>query len=430
MAPPDDKHEAADEASISHNTRPDQIDPPDLLAGGRAVSLAGVLERIEAEFDAEVGERLELLFEASEADRWDMIREVTDYVLVVEGITLSRGDRLALLDALYDDIFHFGPIGRYLADPVVSEIVISGPERVHVRHGTGDLRAVEERFSSAAHLERVVGRVMATGGARMSEHEPFVEVGVRLAGRPARLTATGPPFSTTMHATMRLHPPQPPTLEGLAESALLDEAAASLLRGIVAAGHGLMIAGDVGTGKTTLLQALLPCLPAGSLVVERAAELRVPSGLRQIAAVPPWPGRTPVTFEAQTWAALDDPPEWLVLDEVRFDDSAALWAALATAPPPRCMWAFRAATDPLRLRTAFEMAVRRTHQTLEQAAIHHALLERLPFVALMARRAEGLRLIGISEWQPEGANRDAITLRALWPTVEASPLHPLPPLSA
>jgi type IV secretory pathway ATPase VirB11/archaellum biosynthesis ATPase len=392
---------------------------PQLLASGRAVSLAGILERIEAEFNAETGSRIDLFFQADEPTRRTMIREVADYVLAVESIKLTRADRLAVLEMLYRELFSFGPLEPYLSDPVISEIKITGHDRVYVRRGADDMISVNAVFSDALHLERSVQRALAWAGTRLTENDPFLEVGVLLAGRPARLTVTGAPISPVLHADIRLHSPRPATLESLAD--VLDDSAAGLLRAIIAAGHGLMIVGDVGTAKTSLLQALLPLLPAGSISVERARELRAPEGLRQRVAIPPAPDRAPVEFADQIVAALDEHPAWLVLDEVRFDESAALWSALTAANGPRCLWAFRGAIEPLRLRTAFGMAIRRAQASIGQAVIHSALLDRLPFVALLARHNRQLKLVSIGEWQR--GPPDNIVLRRLWPVQESRPFH-------
>ena len=193
---------------------------------------------------------------------------------------------------------------------------------------------------------------------------------------------------------------------------MLPDQAAAHLGTILDAGRGLMIAGEAGTGKTTLMQALLPLAPGQGVSVERAAELQPPSGWRQLAPIPAREGVEAVDFAGQILAAMEEKPAWLALDEVRFDELAAMWAALAAAPGPRCMWALRASTDPLRLRTAFSMAIRRADQSIDQSVIHRALLARLPFVALMAHRQGRAQVTQLGEWI--ATDEDGVTLRALW----------------
>ncbi len=395
---------------------------PHFVAGGR-VSLAALRERIEEQFAAETESRQDILLDATdEPARRDLIRETMDYVLAVEGILLSRPERLLLLDVLYSDLFRFGPLDTYLTDPTITELMIDGPDRVFVRYGTGEPSAVPDHFEDVPHLERIVRRALSTAGATLTESEPLVEAGMVMLGRPVRLIVAMPPVSPVMHVEIRLHPPQAVTLAQQVTSGLMDESAARLLQAILAAGHGLMIVGDAGSGKTMLLESLLPCLPEGRngiIGVERSVELRLPAGMRRMVALPP------ATFADQISAALEAHPAWLVLDEVRFDEAAAMWQALTINPAPHDIWVFRGATDSLRLRTAFSMAVRRAQQGIEQALIYRALLDRLPFVALLARRDRQVKLIGIGEWQPETENVDVdtVTLRMLWPAAEAQPMH-------
>jgi pilus assembly protein CpaF len=410
-------------ASSDDGDMPRSRRAPQFLPGSRQISLAALRERIEEEFIAETAARPDILLDAStEPTRRDLIREVADYVLAVEGLNISRADRLALLDMLYADLFSLGPLDSFLNDKTITELTIDGPDRVHLRRGAGDMTPADVHFDDGAHLERTVRRVLLTAGAELTERDPFVEVGTVLRGRPARLTVAAPPASPLLHVEVRLHPHERATMASCITSGLLDEEAAALLQRLLAAGHGLMIAGDVGTGKTTLLEALLPSLPLGSICVERSAELRVPEGIERLVALPPASDHAPVDFADQISAALDRRPAWLVIDEIRFDEARATWQALTTERGPRCLWVFRGAIDPVRLRAAFSMSVRRAQPGIEQEFIHAALLARLPFVALLARRSQRLSLLSLNKWQHDAQQPDTLTLHALWPGV-ADPLQ-------
>lgn len=408
--------------SESDDSQPSVKRSPQFLSGSRQTSLAAIREKIEDQLIAETSPAL-LRAAADESARRDLIRGAADYVLTVEGITLSRADRLAIQDVIYSDLFCLGPLDGYLQDETVSEITIDSADRVHVRRGVGDRIAVDAFFDDAVHLERVIQWTLATAGAQLSDSDPFVEVGTVLAGRPARVTVAAPPVSPMLHVEIRLHPTPVATLDSLVAAGMLDQSAQALLTAILQAGHGLMIVGDAGSGKTTLLEALLPLLSAGSISVERAAELRLPPGIERLAAIPPAPDQLPVSFADQIMAALAHNPAWLVLDEVRFDESDAMWQALASAPGTRCLWAFRGTTNPLRLRTAFSMAVRRAQQTIDQAVINSALLDRLPFVALLARQNQQIKVISLNEWQRDDQQPDTLALRPIWPTGGYTPVH-------
>jgi type IV secretory pathway ATPase VirB11/archaellum biosynthesis ATPase len=381
---------------------------PAFLPGGQRVTQGGLREKIEAQFAAENEERFDLYAAAESAQR-DALREVIEYVLATDSITVGRTERGRLLDELHRDLFQYGPLTDLIVDESVSEIAIRSATEVFVRRGADDPQsAPAASFRDTLHLERLIARLLRPTGYDF-RRESLIEAGGRLGSRPARLNILGLPLSPVLQVTMRLHPSAPLSLTDLVVAGMLDPAAAGQLRAILAGGFGLMIAGEVGAGKTTLLNALLAELPSASVsVVERAAELRPPPTARLFTAAPEAP------FPAQLLTALDASDSWLVVDEVRFDESAEMWAAITADRQPRLLWAFRGSTDATRLRTAFSMAVRRARQGIGQEFIVSGLLDRLPFVAFLARRDKALRLLRIGEWVGVPDDPQAVQLNTVW----------------
>ena len=400
-----------------HRDQPPPADVSPILPGrpGRpSFSLEALRERVEQQFHEETAHRTDILLDLdTEEKRLGLLREVTDYVCAVEAVTLSERDLTALLDRAYRNLFTFGPLDEYLRDDRVTEITVNGPYAVSVRHGMGRLEPVSAAFDDRADLEGMLERVLATGGATLASTEPVSEVGVVMLGRAGRITLAAPPVSPDYSLEIRLHPRQPIMLDDLQlRFHSLPPEAAALLKAILAGGHGLLIVGDVALGKTTLASALVHALAADIetglqiLAVERAAELHLPPGVRRHAVIPPTPGNPGSDFGSQIQAALDEQPDWLVVDEIRGDESAAVWDALTREDAPRYLWVFRGDPQPDRLRSALSMVIRLTHPGLAQEAIHHALLQHLPFVAAL-RRAGGVpRLDRIAEWVP-GSSGDA-----------------------
>ncbi len=373
---------------------------PDLLSA-RGVSLAGLLERVTEQFAAETEARPDILLEADAAERRRILVEIVEYVLTVEGIRLSREDRLRVIEAAYNDLFLLGVLHPLLTDPSVNEVEIAAYDRIYARRG-GEKALTRLHFEDSSQFERVLRRALLASDVALYGGEALIEVGVRLAERPARLTITTPPISQTLQASIRLHAAQPLSLDDLIGTALLSAEQAAHLKRLISERRGIMLAGDVDSGKTTLLQALLPLIAEQGgthAAAQRAAELSLPTGILNAEGG---------TFAAQLSAARQQVGEsggWLVADEIRFDESEAMWDALASGlgdRAPRLLWAFRAATDPLRLRTAFGMAVRRAVPSIDQAVIHSGLLDRLPSVVLMARRSGRPQVVRLAVWQMDG----------------------------
>lgn len=384
------------------------------LPGYANFSLAALQERIEAQFQEEIAGRDDILLaDQDEAARRELVREAGEYVLAVEGVPLLPEQRTALFDAAYRNLFTFGPLDDLLRDEMITEMTIDGYASIHVRRQMGEPEAVQSYFADEQHLTRIVERILTSGGAQLLESEPFVEVGLTMLGRPARLTLIGQPLSPVLHLDIRLHPAAPTTLDGLRQAGALSAVDETLLTALASSGHGLLIVGDVAAGKTTMLEALLPVLPdpEGACLVERSREVRAPAAMVVRPAVPATELAPGQTFAEQIAAALEDGAAMLIADELRGDEATAIWAALAQDSGPRCIAVLRASTDPARLRSAFDILIRKGQPALPYEAINRALLERLPFVVMTRIGPEGLRLIGIGEWAGEAA--ETIRLRQL-----------------
>ncbi len=359
----------------------------ELLSGLRQMSIAALRERIETQFNAELPP--DVARQLSPEDRRERLREITDYILETEVIRLPRQDKLALIDVLYADLFQFGVLDPLLTTPDVTEIVIDGAAKIHMRRGQGEAQLSGFSFDSEDDYRRVLARAL-NGVALPDESRPFVETGTMLLGRRARLTLAAPPVSPYLHTEIRLHPLNVPTLDALIAEGFIDAAGAEKIRDAIQSGRGIMIAGDVATGKTTLLQALLPELPAQAAIVERAAEIALPDGMQ---------GFSGEDFTQQIANATAKAPGWLAIDEIRFDESQALLDVFQNAPELRLLWVFRGATRADRLLASFGMSIRRAAPAIESSEIVRWLVERLPLVVLCGRRKnQQIGVIGLNEW--------------------------------
>lgn len=371
---------------------------------------AGLQEKLETQFFAETEGRIDMLNGMSEAERRELLREILNYLISTDSMLLSQMERRRLIDRAYRNLFEFGPLRPLFDDPALTEIDIRNALEVFARSGFGELILTNVNFDDSSHLERVFRGILNQLGYDLSR-DPFIETGLIVASRRIRLSLLALSPALPPQITIRVHPAEQLTLHQLVVEGMLDEQAATILRDHLAAGRGLMIAGDAGAGKTTLLGALLRELPSISIIaVERAAELALPERAQSL------PAQREKTFAQQITAAVERKPAWLILDEVRFDESAEMWAAITAESKSALLWAFRGSSDPVRLRSAFGMAVRRAHAAIGQEFIHSGLVDRLPMVALLAREGrEGRpRLTQIGKWEAVDGELATLRLHPLW----------------
>ncbi|WKN48839.1 TadA family conjugal transfer-associated ATPase [Nocardioides sp. Arc9.136] len=180
---------------------------------------------------------------------------------------------LAVHDALRRDVLGAGPLEPLLRLPGVTDVLVNGPDAVYVDRGDG-LERTDVRFPDDAAVRRLAQRLAGLGGRRLDDAVPHVDL--RL-GDGTRLHAVLAPVArpgTTV--SLRVPHARTFTLDELVAAGTLTSESARLVRAVVDARLAFLVTGGTGTGKTTLLAALLALVdPTERLVVvEDSSELR------------------------------------------------------------------------------------------------------------------------------------------------------------
>lgn len=363
--------------------------------GQRYVSWMALVERVEREFMEE--HSADRLAEAeTSSQRLKLLLPVVNYVLAVESVQLDAQDKAKLIEHIYSNLFGYGPLDRLFLDSSITTIVLEGADKVAVRHGHGELEALGPLFDSEDQFRRILRRLLVDAGADLYDNLPFIETGLRVEDRPVSLSVITPLMSFSYSADIRLHPKTPVTMASLVDSDFLSETAARLLSALARSDHGVVVVGEVESGKTTLLGAMANLLPEPSQIVsvERAGELQLPEQARQLTVA--WPQGP--SFGDLVAEALAQTPGCMVLDELRSDEPESIAPLLSVEDAPRQLWSFRGPFDAKRLRSALSMLARRADQGQGERLVH-ALYARLPFIVTVWRVHEQLHLYSVAEWQ-------------------------------
>jgi pilus assembly protein CpaF len=167
-----------------------------------------------------------------------------------------------------------GPIGPFLADESVSEIMVNGPKVVCVeRHGRIQMTSV--KFDDDAHLRRVIDLIVGTVGRRIDEASPLCDARL-LDG--SRVNAVIPPLALDGSVlTIRKFKKDPLKVEDMVRFGTLTREAVGFLKACVLARCNIIVSGGTGTGKTTMLNVLSSFIPEDERIVtiEDAAELQL-----------------------------------------------------------------------------------------------------------------------------------------------------------
>jgi Flp pilus assembly CpaF family ATPase len=380
--------------------------------GSRWLSQAAVVEHIEAAFVDEYENSPALREADSPTKKLKLLLDTANHIFAVESLDLSADDKAELISKAYSNLFGYGPLDRLLLDERVTTISLDGPDKASVRYGHGELESLGPIFQDERHFRRIIGRLLMDAGAELRDDQPYIETGLLVDERPVCVNLIAPPVAFQLGIDIRVHPKTLPTADQLISNGFMTEQAVTLLKALVESQHGFIVVGEPESGKTTLLSVLLRWLPQPdkAISVERAGELRLPTGAQRLMTRWPVADSPGITFGEQIGYALEEQPACIILDEVRSDEPLTIAPLLAMDNAPRQIWSFRGAVFAKRLQSALGMLARRADFGQGEEMVR-ALHERLPFVITILRSNGQLRLWSIGEWQfKDGSGYPTYTL--------------------
>lgn len=188
-------------------------------------------------------------------------------------LLLDSASRSELSGQLAAELTGAGPLEELLAAPGVTDVLVNAPDQVWLDRGAG-LERAPVRFDSDAAVRRLATRLAAQAGRRLDDAAPFVDA---VLPDGTRLHAILPPLVAHPTVSLRVLARRSLPLPELVALGAMPADLADLLTALVQARLTLLISGGTGTGKTTLLAALLATAsPAERIVtIEDTAELRV-----------------------------------------------------------------------------------------------------------------------------------------------------------
>ncbi|HET7691164.1 MAG TPA: TadA family conjugal transfer-associated ATPase [Nocardioidaceae bacterium] len=307
-----------------------------------------------------------------------------------EGRPVGDATVLAVHELLLRDVVGAGPLEALLRDDGVTDVLVNGPAAVYVDRGRG-LEPVHSPFPDDGAVRRLAQRLATAAGRRLDEAAPFVDArlpdGTRLHAVLAPIARPGTVLS------LRIPRRRVFTLAELVASGAVTAEGARLLDGVVEQRLAFLVTGGTGTGKTTLLDALLSLVPPGEriVIVEDASELRPdhPHVVGLEARRANVEGVGEVALQALVRQALRMRPDRLVVGEVRGAEVVDLLAALNTGHEGGCgtVHANSAADLPSRIE-ALALA-----GGLPQHAAHSQLASAIDVVLHLRRARDGRRAL-------------------------------------
>lgn len=269
------------------------------------------------------------------------------------GLTLTPAEEAEVTEAVMASLFSALPgLDEHLARPDVTDIFANGCDDVRLRLTSGEEVRVGPIASSDDELVGLVQGLARRGGQLGTHHDsdaarlsgshqergfsptnPILDVylsdGSRLA---AAAWVTHRPY-----VSIRRHPLVDADQKDLVERwGMYDEGVASLLAAAVRARMSILVTGGQGSGKTTLMRALLhECHPDERIMVlEAQPELQLDANPARHNQVLGWvervrnmEGEGEVTLADLAWAIKRHNPDRIVVGEVRGPEVMAMLEA-------------------------------------------------------------------------------------------------------
>lgn len=183
----------------------------------------------------------------------------------VEYVPVNRQTALRYLAA---ELYGLGALDLLLDEGqragTITDIYVNSPCDIWVGIN-GTVRPVALSLGNERRVRDLAERLIRRHGGQLDAAHPASDISDE-HGR--RIHAIIPPLSERTRLSVRLPARERPTLAQLQAAGLCDEATAAYLRRMIAERRGFLISGGTGTGKTTLLNALLGlCTPQERLIL-------------------------------------------------------------------------------------------------------------------------------------------------------------------
>jgi flp pilus assembly protein, ATPase cpaF len=183
----------------------------------------------------------------------------------VEYVPVNRQTALRYLAA---ELYGLGALDLLLDEGqragTITDIYVNSPCDIWVGIN-GTTRPVALSLGNERRVRDLAERLIRRHGGQLDAAHPAADISDE-HGR--RIHAIIPPLSERTRLSVRLPARERPTLAQLQDAGLCDEATAAYLRRMIAERRGFLISGGTGTGKTTLLNALLGlCTPQERLIL-------------------------------------------------------------------------------------------------------------------------------------------------------------------
>jgi pilus assembly protein CpaF len=355
---------------------------------------------------------LEMLSSVSSDRVRSEVRAAVSKLVEEEKTPLSIVEKDRIIGEVIDEVFGLGPLEPLLADPTISDILVTTPKLVHIERA-GKLYKTPVQFKDDAHLMRIIEKVVARVGRRVDESSPLVDArlpdGSRVNAAIPPVAVDGPLLSIRRFGRDRLKG------EDLVRNLTITEGMLTLLQACVRARLNIIVSGGTGAGKTTLLNALSSFIPEDERIVtiEDAAELKLNQEhvARMETRPPNIEGHGAIKIRNLVINALRMRPDRIIVGEVRGDEAIDMLQAMNTGHDGSLTTIH--ANSPRDAVSRLEVMVGMANANMGVRSIRQQIASAINLFVQIARFSDGTRRV-IALTECVGMEGDLVTMQDIF----------------
>lgn len=290
---------------------------------------------------------------------------------------------------IFSEYFSFGPLEEILKDSDISEILVNGPHSIWIEK-QGCLQEYPDRFLSEATFANSLHRLCELAQCQSTVEHPTTTGQFK----EFRLTLIRQELTKSHHhLSLRRHPKNPWTFEKLQAQDWASETDIETLKEIVRRKKSFLIIGGTGSGKTSLINALLQNLPKNerAVIIEDTPEIDLPNAscMKMVTRDDPQGLLKKIDQSELLRHSLRLRPDRIVLGEIRGAEAKDLLMALASGHGGS--FGTLHAMDPRQALIRLEMLIQMGAPQWSLQAIRRLIQLSLNYILVVEKDAQGKR---------------------------------------